>query len=184
MRGYYPEVALGEITDVDDSGKQQTVSHYAFAGELHSEVYRPQVFGLSSRPPKGSTGVVVALGGERSRSVFLGGEHDDHRPKGLKEGEAKLYDAEKNSLYFARKNGVMLTTSKGDTKVETKEGKITVTAKGDIEVKTSGGKVTLSADGNLYVTASGNIYLGSSDGSGTSAVETVNGPSSKVFAAL
>ena len=83
MRGYRPQLALAEISAVDDSGKQQTVSHYAFKGEDHSGVYRPQPFGMSSRPPKGSTGIVVSLGGERSRSVFLGGEHDDHRPRDL-----------------------------------------------------------------------------------------------------
>ena len=33
VRGYRPKVALAELTDVDDSGKQQVVSHYGLQGE-------------------------------------------------------------------------------------------------------------------------------------------------------
>lgn len=164
MRGYLSKVSLAELTALDDSGKQQLVSHYGYAGERHSEVYRPQYFGFSSHPPKGSTGVVASLGGERSRSVFLGGEHDDHRPTGLKEGEAKLYDAEGNLVFLGRKNGVTVTTSQGDTTIATKNGKITLTSKGD-----------------AFVHSDGKVYLGTKDGKNAVAVMTANGPSSKVF---
>lgn len=166
-RGYLPKAALAELTEVDDSGAQQLVSHHGFAGERHSEVYRPQSFGFSSRPPKGSTGLIVSLGGERSRSVFLGGEHDDHRPKGLGDGEAKLYDAAGNLIYFARKNGVSVQAAQGDVTVTTAKGKITVTAKGD-----------------AFVHSEGKVYLGTKDGKNAFRVATEGGYSNKVYAVL
>lgn len=182
MRGYRPQLALAELTAVDDSGKQQTVSHYAFKGEDHSGVYRPQPFGMSSRPPKGSTGIVVSLGGERSRSVFLGGEHDDHRPRDLEEGEAKLYDAEGNLIYLSRKNGTKIKTVKGDTVIETDDGKLTLSSKGDKTLESKNGKVTMKASGDVVIEASGRILLGGAGA--TAAVATNAGYSTKVFAVL
>jgi phage baseplate assembly protein V len=166
MRGYHPLAALAELIDVDDSQAQQAVSYHGLQGEQHSGVYRPQPFGFSSSPPKGSTGLVVSLGGERSRAVFLGGESG--RPTGLNPGDAKLYDSAGNIIYFAGKNGVQITTNKGDTTVSTPNG-----------------TVLIDANGHAYVhSVKGNVYLASKDGKNTYAVSTVNGPSSKVFAAL
>ena len=176
VRGYHPHLAFAEIGEVDDSGTQQLVSHYALAGESHTKVYRPQGHGLSSNPPKGSTGVVVSLGGERSRSVLLGAEHDKYRPTGLKEGETKLYDMSGNVIYMANKSGTTVSTKEGDTMIATPNGKMTVSSKGDIKYS--------SDKGNFFVRAKGKIHLGSSDGKNTFAVVTSNGPSSKVFAAL
>ena len=182
MRGYRPQIALGEIYEVDDSGKQQTVSHYGFKGEDHSGVYRPQPFGLSSRPPKGSTGIVVSLGGERSRSVFLGGEHDDHRPQDLNEGELKLYDAEGNLIFLSRKNGTKIKTIKGDTVIETDDGKFTMSSSGDKTLESKNGKVTMKAGGDVVIESAGRVLLG---GPGASAAVATNaGYSSKVFAVL
>ena len=176
VRGYWPKVALSEIVSVDDSGPQQVVSHYALAGESHTGVYRPQPHGFSSNPPAGSTGAVVSLGGERSRSILLGAEHDKYRPTGLKEGETKLYDMSGNVIYFANKTGIAVNTKEGDTTIATPNGKMTVSSKGDIKYS--------SDKGNFFVSANGKIYLGSPDGKQTFAVVTTSGPSSKVFAAL
>ena len=176
VRGYHPHLALSEIIKVDDSKAQQTVSHYALAGEKHTQIYRPQFHGFSSNPPAGSTGIVVSLGGERSRSVLLGAEHDKYRPTDLKEGEAKLYDMSGNVIYFANKTGISVNTAEGDTTITTPKGKMTVSSKGDIKYS--------SDKGNFFVNADGKIHLGSSDGKNTKAVVTVSGPSSKVFAAL
>jgi phage baseplate assembly protein V len=181
-RGYYPQVALAELVEIEDGGKQQTVTHHGLAGEKHSGVYRPQYFGFSSHPPKGATGVVVSAGGERSRSVFLGGEHDDHRPTGLKEGEAKLYDAEGNIIFLGRKNGTKIKTAKGDTVIETDDGKFTMTSKGDKTFESKDGKVTMKAGGDVVIETKGKILLG---GAGATArVGTEAGFSNKVFAVI
>lgn len=167
MRGYRPQIALGEISDVDDKGKQQTVTHHGFAGERHSEVYRPQHFGFSSRPPKGSTGVVVSLGGERNRSVFLAGEHDDHRPTGLKEGQAKLYDSAGNVIFMAGDDGLTKKVAKGDFAVSVSEK--------DVTIETKKGKVKVTSKGDVFIASEGKVYLGSSDGKNCYPVATSNG---------
>lgn len=182
MRGYRPQVALAELNKVDDSGKQQFVDHHGFAGETHTGVYRPQNFGFSSHPPKGSTGIVVSLGGERSRSLFLGGEHDDHRPKDLGEGEAKLYDAEGNVIFLSRKNGTKIKTVKGDTVIETDDGKFTLSSKGDKSFESKDGKVTMKAGGDVVIEANGKILLGGA--SASARVATESGFSDKVLAVI
>lgn len=174
MRGYPPQIALAELLEVDDKGKQQRVTHHAFAGEKHSEVYRPQPFGFSSSPPKGSTGAVVSLGGERNRSLFFGGEHDDHRPTGLEEGQAKLYDAAGNLIFFGRKNGLSVSTKKGNTEIKT--------ADGDTVIEGTEGKITIKSKKAVHIHSDDKIHLGSKDGQGTARVATESGYSNKVFA--
>lgn len=176
IRGYWPKIALAELTDVDDSGVQQVVSHYGFQGEQHTEVYRPQPHGFTSRPPKGSTGVIFSLGGERSRSVFMGGESDAARPTGLNEGECKLYDPAGNMIYCAMKNGVKYTTAQGDTVVTTSNGNTTI--------DTPQGTILIAANKDIHAYSDGIIHLGSRDGSNTFRVATEGGYSSKVKAAL
>jgi phage gp45-like len=175
-RGYHPQFALAELLEVDDSGKQQTVTHHGLAGEKHSEVYRPQPFGFSSHPPKGSTGVVGSLGGERNRSVFLGGEHDDHRPTKTESGQSVLYDDKGNTIFMAGKKGVPVHVKKGsfdvivdedDAIITTKKGKVKFTSKGDAFLHSEDGKV----------------YLGSSDGKDCARVALEGGVySSNVYA--
>ncbi|PWB90674.1 hypothetical protein C5688_09115 [Methylocystis sp. MitZ-2018] len=173
-RGYQPQVALGELVEVDDDGKQQTVTHHGFAGEKHSEVYRPQPFGFSSHPPKGSTGIIVSLGGERNRSVFLGGEHDDHRPTKLKEGQVKNYDKAGNSIGLLADDGVATavtkgnhTTSveKGSLSVDVKDKDISFKAKKDSSLEVSEGKLTVKAKAGVEIkddlTVAGVLKIGS-----------------------
>jgi phage baseplate assembly protein V len=181
VRGYHPHLALAEILKVDDSKAQQSVKHRALTGELHTQILRPQFHGFSSNPPVGSSGVVISLGGERSRSVLLGAEHDKYRPTGLKPGETKFYDigdgkGKANTVHLANEAGIAIDTQAGDTTITTPNGKMTVSSKGDIKYS--------SDKGNFFVNADGKIHLGSSDGKKTFAVVTTKGPSSKVFAAL
>ncbi len=166
-RGYHPELILAELSASDDSKAQQLISHYGLMGEQHTQVYRPQNFGFSSRPPKGSTGMVLSLGGERSRSLFFGGEHDDYRPTGLNEGEGKLYDSSGNLIYMNTGQGISVKAAAGNTIIQTEQGTITIDSKG-----------------HAYVNSAGNVYLGTKDGSGAVAVMTVSGPSTRVFAVV
>jgi phage gp45-like len=168
MRGYRPLVALAELTDSDDGESQQLVSTYGFAGERLSKVYRAQQFGFTARPPKGSTGQIVSLGGERSRAVFIGGEHDDYRPKGLREGEGKLYDSSGNVIFMRCDEGILVRAEQGDAIMETPQGKVRVSADGDIFVAATD--------------AARKVYLGTLDGAGAVPVFTMRGPSRRVFA--
>jgi phage baseplate assembly protein V len=183
-RGYHPQFALAELLEVDDEGKQQTVTHHGLAGEKHSEVYRPQPFGFSSHPPKGSTGVVASLGGERNRSVFFGGEHDDHRPTKLKEGQVKNYDKAGNSIGLLADDGVATAVAKGDHATTVEKGAFSVTVKEkDVTVETKKGKVKITAKGDVFVASEGKVYLGSSDGNDCARVALEGGVySSNVYA--
>lgn len=179
-RGYQPQFALAELLEVDDSGKQQTVTHHGLAGEKHSEVYRPQPFGFSSHPPKGSTGVVGSLGGERNRSVFLGGEHDDHRPTKLKEGQVKYYDQVGNTIGLLKDDGIATAVVKGDhattvekgkLAIEVKEKEISLKAKKDSKLEITDGKMTVKAKGDVEVNTDGKVVLGETTTNGNHAVK-------------
>jgi phage gp45-like len=62
------------------------------AGHAPKHILQPQQFGLSSRPPPGSIGMQLALGGDHSTSLLIGAEHPSHRPK-MGGGHTVLYDA-------------------------------------------------------------------------------------------
>jgi len=82
------------IGDTDDRGTQQLLKKLrGLASEEPEDVYRPQWHGLSSHPPKGSEGLLAALGGRADRWLALGFEHKDHRPKETPPGGTVLYDA-------------------------------------------------------------------------------------------
>jgi phage gp45-like len=168
MRGYRSLAALAELTGSDDTQGQQLVSTYGLAGERLTEVYRSQQYGFTARPPKGSTGQIVSQGGERSRAVFIGGEHEDYRPKDLREGEGKLYDLSGNLIFMRCDEGILVHAEEGDAIVETKHGKVRVSAEGDIYVAPTD--------------AARKVYLGTLDGAGAVPVFTMRGPSRRVFA--
>jgi phage baseplate assembly protein V len=86
-------VRLKELTD---SGTLQTMRLSGLKGEELDQVPRIQPFGLSTNPPVGSEGLLLALGGRSDRGVVLGVESPDHRPTGREPGSTILYDANGN----------------------------------------------------------------------------------------
>ena len=120
-------------------------------GEQHSDVYRPQYFGLSTRAPKGSTGVVISLGGERSRAIAFGVEHDKYRPTGLQEGQCKFYDMSGNYIYAQTDKGVSHLTNAGDTTHATPNGMIAISAKKDSSFSVTEGKHTITAKKDVHI---------------------------------
>lgn len=83
------------LDETDDSGRQQGLKtsgrEREQLGSDKHRILRVQAYGLSGHAPKGSQGVVIAIGGNPDQAVLLGGEHPDHRPKDLGEGEVMLY---------------------------------------------------------------------------------------------
>jgi len=77
---------------VDDSGPQQLVELAGLTGQVFGQTVRSQHFGLTSNPPAGSEGLVLALGGGLDRGHALGLEHPQYRPTGLAGGATELYD--------------------------------------------------------------------------------------------
>ncbi|HWL06721.1 MAG TPA: phage baseplate assembly protein [Xanthobacteraceae bacterium] len=81
------------ITAVNDDGTQQFVDLSGLRADKPRNILRVQQHGLSSNPPSDAELVLMGLGGAGDRQVALGGEHREHRPKGLPSGGTALYDA-------------------------------------------------------------------------------------------
>ncbi len=90
------------IKSVRDDGSQQIVEATGLSGE-EFKIYRQQGHGLSTVPPKGSEGYVVALAGRSDRLLFLQGEHQDHRPRKMSGGDTVLYDAHGQAVSLVKK---------------------------------------------------------------------------------
>lgn len=86
-------VARGVVNLINDAGGLQVLQVDALADETIDDVERAQNFGMSSHPPKGSTPVMVAVGGSRNHMMAVAVDNEKHRPKNLKEGETALYNA-------------------------------------------------------------------------------------------
>ena len=81
------------VNKVDDSSTEQYTSAAGFEDETWAKVMRIQPHGFSSHPVKDSHALGVAIGGRRDMLLLLGGEHPDHRPKNIGEGNTALYNS-------------------------------------------------------------------------------------------
>lgn len=92
----------GEITLTDASKETQVVQVKGLDGELLGEAQYPQHWGFTSRPLKGSSGILAALFGARSQTVVLASFDARWRPKDLEEGEVCLFDDKGQRIYLRR----------------------------------------------------------------------------------
>lgn len=154
-----------EVGEIDDSGEVQTGSGYGYTAEEVTGVQIVRQHGLASHAPKGSHGIGLAGSGERAQVVFLGLEHQDKRPRNLKEGQTVLYDATGNATRMLGDDGIWHDA--GD-RAQKMTGK-TLALTGQ-DVASFGGKKT---------------YLGGNGKDGDYApVMTEKGPSRSVFCKL
>lgn len=91
-------VGVAHLRVVDDSGDQQTAQLQIMAGgpegieEIIDKTPRLGAYGFAYCPPDGSEAIVLFVGGRRSAGVIVATGHRATRPKGLKPGEAMLYN--------------------------------------------------------------------------------------------
>lgn len=111
VRGLATRVRL---TGTRDGGGLQLVSLEGLAGERLPNIVRLQQFGASGHAPKGSTGLLVAIGGARSSALLIALDHPGSRPTDLQEGEYRIYNAHGDYVHLAA-DGQM--TLKARTKV-------------------------------------------------------------------
>ncbi|PPQ42172.1 phage baseplate assembly protein domain-containing protein [Rhodopseudomonas palustris] len=128
------------VLKIDDSGTQQLLDLGGLKSERPEKIVRIQDHGFTSHPPKQAEGVMLQLGGRSSRTMFLGGEHKDHRPKNTAEGNAVLYDDKGNVVWMKSGDGIHLTAKKGQVELRSTDDKVWVKP-GD------GKKVYLGGDG-------------------------------------
>lgn len=155
-----------ELKETDDSGELQLGTGYGYAGEEVSGVHVVRQHGLASHAPKGSHGIGIAGSGERALVAFLGLEHQDKRPRDLKEGNTVLYDAAGNATRMLGEDGIWHDAS-------------------DRPQKMTGKTLDLSAQKQASFGGKEITYLGGNGKDGIYApVMTSQGPSRTVFAKL
>lgn len=129
------------VEQSDDTGKQQLLTgkgrkRELFGSTSHKLVHTAR-FGYSSRPPRGSQGIAVALNGNPDQTFVVHVEHPDHRPTDLEDGETKVYGSAGNFAYLKADGSIVLKCS------------------GAASITLSGGDIILN----------GNIKLGSASAS-------------------
>lgn len=92
------------LVEADDRDTLQRLRATGLAGEEFRGVARLQHFGLSSTPPAGAEGVLLAQGGRSDRAHILGLEHPDYRPRGVEAGGTVIYDANGQAVSLVKNN--------------------------------------------------------------------------------
>jgi phage gp45-like len=160
------------IGEADDTGTQQLLKKLrGLKSEEPEDVYRPQWHGVTSHPPKGSEGLLAALGGRADRFLALGFEHKDHRPKNLPAGGTAIYDA----------NGKVLKFVKDETDLDAGGKPVKIRNATTVTVEGSE-KITLKVGSMVVVVKPDRIDLGADPA--PHKVVTAAGPSEKVYAVI
>jgi len=139
----------GRITQVDDSGPVQMLQVKASGLELADKRARLQEFGLTSHPPVGADAAFIALAGDRTAVSVVGTNHQGSRPRGLAEGETKLYSQDGKFVYLTAAGGIVVEAEGQDVVVNNARnvtwnlsGKLTIVAPGGIDFQTPMVKAT------------------------------------------
>lgn len=111
------------VLKVDDGGTQQKLDLAGLRNERPQKIVRVLPHGFSSNPPPEAEGVLIQLGGRSDRSLFIGGEHKDHRQKSLKTGQAVLYDDKGNVIFAKGTDGIAVHAKDGKVYVKPGDGK-------------------------------------------------------------
>lgn len=155
-------VGRGTIAAVDDGPQAQEVQIEMLDDEAHDQVERLQQYGFTSVPHPGAEAVTVFVGGLRSHGLVIAIEDRRYRLRGLKPGEAALYDDQGQAVHLTR-DGIEIRTAKA----------VTIDAGEDVLVK-SAGTVTIEA-GSAIVQAD-SVDLGGTGGAGVARIgDTVSG---------
>lgn len=91
---------------VTDSLGRQNLQIQSLADSTNDDVERFQNYGLTSVPPVGSEALILAVGGRREGLVAIAVEDKRCRPKGLEDGEVRLYHGDGQSYITLKKGGL------------------------------------------------------------------------------
>jgi phage baseplate assembly protein V len=161
------------VVAVNDAGGQQIVDVSGLASDLPKKLVRVADFGFASNPPADGEGLILCLGGRSDRAMFLGGEHQQYRPKNLPTGATAIYDAFGQILEFVQNSvklvctGALTITAPAGCTIDGNaiiDGGLTVTGAIDIENQGSVER-PFTVNGNINLTgtlaASGDVTAGS-----------------------
>jgi phage gp45-like len=164
-RGYFG-ITRGTLTKADDSKKMQEVTVESLSGEKYTNVEHWHPYGMTMVPKvpenkKEAEALLLFVNGSRSHPIVMGIADRRHRLKNMQEGEVALHDDQGQKVHLGRNN---VTIQRGNVKVTLEDG-----------------KAIIEINGTKSIFTENRIDLG---GEGGSAVQTVDGPSTKVFAKL
>lgn len=145
-------LAFGTLGPVNDNGVVQTGQ--VSIGGIEVQDARPMIglFGLASNPPTGSNVVMLFQGGDRSKGISIGVNHQGSRPTGQLPGEATLFNAFGMSVKLAQAG---MTMDGNDMPLTVKRGPASVTmdASGNVTLAAGGTTLVMDAGGNITATA-------------------------------
>lgn len=115
-------IRRAELSAAYDDGDQQLVDAKGLIGERFEKIHRTQDYGVSSNPPAGSQGLLLALGGRSDRVAMVGTYHPGKRRKNLPPGGVALHDDRENVHRLLGPDGQEIYSA-GHIKVWRKFGK-------------------------------------------------------------
>ncbi|OGP10440.1 MAG: hypothetical protein A2048_01365 [Deltaproteobacteria bacterium GWA2_45_12] len=150
-------ISRAVIETIKDDQGIQSMQASLLADEVQDDMERFQNYGLTSHPPKGSEGIAVFPGGDRSHGLLIVVDNRKYRLKGLQEGEVALYSDEGDYIKLKRGNQIEIVTHT-----------LTVNATSAVNITTPSFNVTAPNSnfiGNVGI-AGGLAMLNSNGGSG------------------
>jgi len=167
MNRFGPYLGRFEIGADKESGGQLLLDGAGRSGERPTGVAWAQQHGFASRPPSGSLGYHMALGGRHSQLVVFGGENPEKRPA-LQPGNAALYDH----------NGHIVRVVNEGLKIDVKDQAVEI-RQGSMKIIVSGNDAFIQIDPDKK------LYLGGDPAVDSFArVQTEGGPSLNVYARI
>lgn len=165
MNRFGPYLGRFEIGSDTESSGQLLLDGSGRSGEQPTGVMWAQQHGFASRPPAGSLGYHMALGGRHSQLVVFGGENPENRPS-LQPGNAALYDH----------NGHVVRVIDEGLKIDVKDQTVEI-RQGSLKIIVSGNDAFIELDTDKK------LYLGGNpDTHSFARVQTESGPSINVYA--
>jgi phage gp45-like len=170
------------VEKVDDAPLLQEMHLRGFHSESMDTIEHAHPYGFSTvvKGPTTENGqkmraeaLVTFLAGSRSHGVVNQTFDRRYRPNNLAEGEVVLYDHQGLQVYLSSKGLVIHAPAGIDVHLQTADGSHLLATKDKVKMQNGSASVTCKG---------GNTYLGAE--SASHAVVTVDGPSSKVFAAI
>ena len=155
----------GRITDVDGTRAMRTVQLEGLYGDIRDDVEHFEPYGFTSEPHVGAEVLMMSRGGDRDHTIAVCVADRRYRPKGLKPGEACLFDDLGRRVFLLRDkvliegvdspieiNTTNTITLKGskiilDAPVEATS---TITAKGDVTDNSSSGGRSMSGMREIF----------------------------------
>jgi len=158
-------VVLGHVNSAPGV---QLADGAGLAGESIKAAELMQHYGLTSRPPAGTQGVVIPLGGNTSHAVIVATEHASYRLLALDTGEVALYTDEGAKIVLKR--GRLIQTDCDVFRVNCKVFEANASAKADFNTPVL--TASQQAVVNAQITGKGGLTLSNENGGGAAATIT------------